>query len=315
VPHGPTREANDPTGGGAAGMTVSIADVTAIIVIHDSAAVIAPCLASLAREGVSAIVVDNASTDDGAAIAERHGAVVLRQSQNQGYGRAMNIGMRAAATRYCLLTNPDLVFDPGSVAALIEAAGAYRDAALLAPRIIEPDGRMFFQTRSLLAGFLTNEKGNPALPEGDCCAPFLSGACLLADRAIMLGEGGFDEAIFLFYEDDDLCRRISDKGHALVHVHRAVVRHARGQSAAPRPGRIFRARFHLAWSRLYVTRKWGLADHGGWFALPAALKLPLAWLMRRPERVERYAGTLAGWWAFQRGTTALSQERIADGDN
>ena len=61
------------------------------------------------------------------------------------------------------------------------------------------------------------------LPEGDVCAPFFSGACFLVRRDLFLRLGGFDENIFLFYEDDDLCRRIADGGLSLVYVPQAVV--------------------------------------------------------------------------------------------
>ena len=79
-------------------------------------------------------------------------------------------------------------------------------------------------------------------------------------RAVFLDLGGFDENIFLFYEDDDLCRRVADRGRALIHVHGAEALHGRGRSSAPEPGRVFRSRWHQAWSRAYVSRKYGLPD-------------------------------------------------------
>ena len=51
---------------------------------------------------------------------------------------------------------PDCVVEPGAVAALVDAARRYPDAALFAPQIVEPSGRVFFQPRSLLAPSLTN---------------------------------------------------------------------------------------------------------------------------------------------------------------
>lgn len=284
--------------------------VTAIVVVHDSAAVLPRCLASLAAEGVPAVVVDNASTDETVGVARAAGATIVRNARNEGFGRAMTIGVREAATPLCLLVNPDLTFDPGAVAELLAAAGRYPDAALLAPRLIEPDGRVFFQPRSLLAGFLPNPKGVLRQPDGDCCVPFLSGACLLVRRDAFLAVGGFDPAIFLFYEDDDLCRRLGDAGRALVHVHGAVARHARGTSAAPKPGRHFRARWHGAWSRVYVSRKWGLGSGSAATIAISALKLLPSLLLFRRQRIERYAGTLLGTLAALRGRSALAREGL-----
>jgi N-acetylglucosaminyl-diphospho-decaprenol L-rhamnosyltransferase len=289
------------------------ARVTAIVVAYDSADALPACLEALAAQDVPVLVVDNDSQDGSAEVAEQHGADVLRMGRNEGYGRANNAGVRAASSEFVLICNPDAVPDPGAVAALRMAAERYPDAGLLAPRIIEPDGRFFFQPRSLLAPYLPNPGGRLALPEGDCCAPFLSGACFLIRRELFLELGGFDCEIFLFYEDDDLCRRLADRGHALVHVHEAIVRHARGRSSAPEPGRIFRSRWHQAWSRSYVSAKYGLAGPALAMLTTNALKTVAAALTFRRALVERYGGTAAGAWAYMRGRTALGREHLDDG--
>jgi N-acetylglucosaminyl-diphospho-decaprenol L-rhamnosyltransferase len=288
--------------------------VTAIVVTHDSEGVLPACLAAIERDGVPTLVVDNASADRSAAVAEQRGHTLLRSTRNEGYGRAANLGARACETPFILIMNPDIVLDPGAVPALIQAAERYSDAGMLAPRIVEPDGRFFFQPRSLLSPYLHNPGGRLALPEGDCCAPFLSGACFLVRCDLFLRLGGFDPNIFLFYEDDDLCRRIADAGHALVHVHDAVAHHARGASSAARPGRMFRTRWHQAWSRAYVSRKYGLPDPAARMLVLNALKTVLALFSFRRSVVERYAGSAAGALASLAGRTALGREGLARED-
>ena len=288
-----------------------VSNVTAIVVAHDSVQKLPSCLAALARDGVQAIVVDNASTDDSVRVAEAQGARVIRNAKNEGFGRAMNSGMRAATTEFALLVNPDLVLDEGAVAALVAAASRWPDAAIVAPRIIEPDGRVFFADQSALShGALQNARGVHWHPDGDCCTPFLSGACWLVRREPVLALGGFDENIFLFYEDDDLCRRISDAGHALVHVHDAIARHERGASAAPKRGRVFKARRHLAWSRAYVSRKYGLASPIMTTLLTNGPKAVLSLLIFNRSRFERYGGSVQGCIDFMRGRTALAIEGL-----
>ena len=287
------------------------ANVTAIVVVHDSAAKMPACLAALVREGVPIIVVDNASDDDSARVAEGFGACVIRNPKNEGFGRAMNIGLRAATTELALLVNPDLVLDEGAVARLVDAATLWPDAAILAPRLIEPDGRLFFANQSALSqGALCNARGAHWTPEGDCCAPFLSGACWLVRRAPVLTLGGFDENIFLFYEDDDLCRRVRDAGYGLIHVHDAIARHERGASASPKRGRIFKARRHLVWSRAYISRKYDLGSPLAGIILTNGPKAMLALLLLDRSRFERYGGSLQGCIDFMRGRTALGIEGL-----
>jgi GT2 family glycosyltransferase len=284
---------------------MSRTDVTAIVVTFDSAHALPECLGALAADGVPAIVVDNASTDDTVVTAERQGARVIRNARNEGYGRANNIGARGADTEFVLIVNPDCIVDKGAVAALVDAARRYPDTAFFAPRIVEPSGRVFYQPRSLLASYLPNPSGKLVLPEGEACAPFFSGACFLIRRGVFLKLGGFDENIFLFYEDDDLCRRLADSGSALIYVPQSVVRHGRGQSSGEKPGRIFASRWHQAWSRAYVSRKYGLPNPApGMFAINA-LKAVGASLTFRRKLIERYAGSAAGAWAAMRGRKAF----------
>jgi GT2 family glycosyltransferase len=284
---------------------MSLTSVTAIVVTFDSADALPECLGALTADRISAIVVDNASTDDTAAIAEGQGARVIRNARNEGYGRANNIGVRVADTEFVLIVNPDCIVDRGAVAALVEAARRYPDAALFAPQIVEPDGRVFYQPRSLLATSLRNPGGKLVLPEGEACAPFFSGACFLIRRDVFLELGGFDDKIFLFYEDDDLCRRIADSGAALIYVPQAVVRHGRGQSSGEKPGRVYTTRWHQAWSRAYVSRKYGLPNPApGMFAMNA-LKAVGASLTFRRKLIERYSGSAAGAWAAMMGRKAF----------
>lgn len=285
--------------------------VTAIVVAFDSAHALPECLGALVADGVPALVVDNASTDDSAALAERQGARVIRNARNEGYGRANNVGAGAASTEFMLVVNPDCTVERGAVAALVDAARRYPDAGLFAPRIIEPSGRVFFQPRSLLSPYLRNPQGRLVLPEGESCAPFFSGACFLIRRDLFLRLGGFDENIFLFYEDDDLCRRVADAGHALIYVPQAAVRHGRGWSSEPKRGRIFTSRWHQAWSRAYVSRKYGLPNPApGMFAVNA-LKSLAAGLTFRRKLIERYGGSAAGAWAFLIGRQALRREGLS----
>lgn len=285
--------------------------VTAIVVAYDSAEVLPACLDALAAEGVPAIVVDNASGDASVAIARERGAQVVANARNEGYGRANNIGAAACATPFVLIVNPDLVIEPGAVTALLAAAEHYPDAGMLAPRIVEPSGRVFVQPRSLLSPAHLNRAKAVVIPEGDACLPFLSGACLLVRRELFQALGGFDPSIFLFYEDDDLCRRMRDAGHALIHVDTARARHARGRSSKPDPARRFRARWHLAWSHFYVAAKYGLPTPSPWTILENGAKTIGYGLILNRDKMSAHAGSVAGALAWRRGVTALAHQGLA----
>ena len=148
------------------------------------------------------------------------------------------------------------------------------------------------------------------MPEGDCLRAVSLGRLLHDPARAVPAARRLRQNIFLFYEDDDLCRRIADAGHALVHVHAAVARHGRGRSSAPKPGRLFKSRWHQAWSRAYVTRKYGLPNPApAHFALNA-FRTAGACLTFNRTIIERYGGSAAGAWAAMTGRTALAYEGL-----
>lgn len=267
--------------------------ITAIIVTYNSASVLEPCLVALRQAGVHICVVDNASADDTVAMAQAAGAEVIANPRNEGYGRANNIGARAAKTPFLLFINPDAVVTEGAVPALLQAAKANPSAALFAPVLKEPDGTLSRERPGLLGAYL-------------------SGACLLVAREPFLRMGGFDEQIFLFYEDDDLSRRIRDAGKGIRVVEGARVRHVLGGSSGKRGGKgQFVVRYHQAWSRFYVARKYGIALPLLPWLLRFGAKYLVACCTCNAQRRYRYAGSFLGAWDFARGRTALEKQGLA----
>lgn len=274
-------------------------DTTAIIVTHDSAAVLPACLRSARAAGVKAIVVDNASKDDSVQLAEAAGARVIANAQNQGFGRAQNQGFAAAETPLALCLNPDVQFAPDAFERLRTALLGAPNAALAAPTLIEPDGRAFEFGVSPI---------NPSDPSGAPSA--VSGAVMLFRRERFNEIGGFDPNIFLFWDDNDICRRVKDAGHDILLVKEAEMAHVRGGSSAPAPGRIYRSRWHQAWSRFYVFRKYGVASDIEAWVKNFTAKSRWARLVGHKARIERHEGSRDGALAFQRGETALAHEGL-----
>lgn len=277
--------------------------VTVVTVTHDSAGALGGFLAAL-PPGLALSVVDNASSDAGPAMAEAAGAQVMRNARNLGFGAACNLGLAAARTEFVLLANPDSRLSAAAVAALVAAADAFPDAAILAPGIhdaaVRPvrswDAEQFRRRR------LPRRREAEPWPEGPFCVEHASGACLLLRRADGLR---FDEGFFLYYEDDDLCAEARRRGRSIVVVPAAVVTHAGGASTAPSPAIVARKAWHMARSRLrYAAKHAGaaaarrealarLAHHAG-KALGHALTL-------RGRKLRADAAALSGTLAWIRG--------------
>jgi N-acetylglucosaminyl-diphospho-decaprenol L-rhamnosyltransferase len=278
---------------------------TAILVTYNSAAVLPRALASL-PQCLPAIVVDNASTDASAAIAEAAGAKVIRNAANLGFGRANNIGLRAAATEWVLLLNPDAALHPGFLEAMAAAITACPDAVVLVPSITTSRGR-FRKWSSVLtpAAFRPGE-----LAPGLRRIGFASGGVMLARREALLGLGGFDEEIFLYFEDDDLSRRVIEAGRDIVLVEAAEAEHVGNVSTPPSPDLAYMKHWHLAWSERHVRRKFGLAAPGPWRVAESLTKMLWARLRRDRMAEAKQMGLVNGTLGHMRGLNAMD---IRDG--
>lgn len=283
-------------------------DVVAIVVAYNSQEVLPACLEALRAENIATIVVDNASTDKSREIAAKCATRVIANPRNEGYGRANNIGIQAAASQFCLIVNPDVRIEPGLRQAFRAAAERYPETAIFGPRIVEPDGRIFDRPTSVLEPGVTA----PATSNGKDSneAINLSGACLFMRRSVFDDLGGFDPNIFLFYEDDDLCFRTRRHGWKLMTVDGAVARHKRGSSTAPSPANTYRIRLHQAWSRQYVLQKHDKKRDAVAVLLRSAVKYAAAALTGNTIRKARHAGSLAGTWAAMTGKSALRYEGL-----
>jgi N-acetylglucosaminyl-diphospho-decaprenol L-rhamnosyltransferase len=281
--------------------------VQAVIVTFNSASVVERCLASL-PDSVAVTVVDNASRDGTLATVERArpDASVIALPRNLGYGTAANRGFAASRAPFAMLLNPDIALRPGAIEALAAAAERYPDGGLFAPAIRDVDGRMELRRRTAYARFLTNPSDAPFAPEGDCCAPYVGGAVMFFRRSALDAIGGFDERIFLFSEDDDICLRLAATGWSLVHVAEAEADHLGARSSSGIPRLAWWKHWHRQWSRLYLARKHAGAGTGATLAQLADAALRAGWysLRRDDERAQRYSATLAATAAFLAGREA-----------
>jgi len=231
--------------------------VSAVVVTHDSAAVVAACLSSVARAR-EVFVVDNASADETLeTVAEAlPAAAVVKIGENLGYGAAANEGLRRVTGEFALLINPDAALEPQALETLVAAADRYPRAGVLGPVLVNGDGAIErSHDASLIERAAMPRKRRDPAPEGDLCAAFLSGAVMLLRKRALDETGLFDPAIFLFYEDDDLCLRLRARGWSAVRVADARARHLIGASSPWSWESHWRKFWHMGWSRLYFERK------------------------------------------------------------
>jgi GT2 family glycosyltransferase len=230
--------------------------VAAVIVTHNSEAVIEACLRALAERApeVFPIVIDNASADRTVARVQAsvqafpHARVIANQ-ENRGFAGAVNQGLQTTDADFALLLNPDVTLLT-AIDQLVEASEKY---GLSAGKLVDSNGqaqRGFtirrFPTPSALAfellGLNRLWPSNPVnrhyryldrdldLP-GPVEQP--AGAFLMIRRDVWERLGGFDERFYpIWFEDVDFCHRAVKNGIRAAYVPQVQGVHQGGHSVA-----------------------------------------------------------------------------------
>ena len=203
------------------------AAVSVIMVLRNQFALTMQCLASLRSSfpgGIELILVDNASSDDTAAIPDLvRGAKIIRCDANLGFLRACNLALDCVTAPSVLYLNNDVVLGSRSVALALarlesdESVGAVGGKVVRTHGLLQEAGCILWRDGSA-EGWLRDAV--PDAPEANFVrdVDFCSG-CFLMVRADLLAQlGGFDDAFApAYYEEVDLCLRIQAAGYRVVY--------------------------------------------------------------------------------------------------
>jgi GT2 family glycosyltransferase len=225
------------------------------IVNYNTCDLLRECLRSVMTQNADEIVVvDNASTDLSVQImkAEFPAIPLLVLEKNFGYGAAANRGIDSCHSAYIVLLNADTRMKPGALQALRNYLDDHPQAAIIGPRILNPDGTLqtsCFYFPTPLHIFLYNSglyQSIPRLPllkqrtlqelrrESARPVPWILGAALVFRRETLEEVGGFDENFFMYFEEVDLCYRLFSQGKQIHFVPEAEIIHVGGGSTTQR---------------------------------------------------------------------------------
>jgi GT2 family glycosyltransferase len=279
--------------------------VSVVIVAFQSAHIIKKALDSIGPCG-EIICFDNGSTDNIEAILPEN-INYIRSECNLGYTRACNKAADIAAGDFLLFMNPDVTLETGALEALLAARFRYPDADIFVPRTTLGDGTLWFHDSTSI-----ERRSAPRAPRlnrqivGDCCMRFADGGVFLIRRSVFIALGGFDESMFMYYEDEDFSLRLLEAGHKIVHVNDARAVHRIGSSSAPPLASLVRREFHKKRSEMYLLEKYDIKPRVEPEYVVLGAKIVFYSMSLRPKRALAAFGRLWGLVSYSRASTRSS---------
>lgn len=181
-------------------------DVDVIVLDIDGGAMLTECLQSI--EGAKRVIV----FDNGSRVPSFHANVeIIRSDKNLGFARGANEAYKATTAPYVALINNDVVLDPGWMAAVREALDRDEKLGAVQTIIRRTDGRIDGAGIDISDGTFRQIGYGLEVGANLAVAWGVSATATLYRREAV-GERLFDERLFTYYEDVELCARLREGG-------------------------------------------------------------------------------------------------------
>jgi len=218
-------------------------DLTIVITTYKSEDKIENCLNSIDSH-IKVIVIENSNNQKFKVYIESKFSNVecILANNNLGYGKANNIGLKKVKTKYSLILNPDTVLEKETINNFFIFLQEKINFALLGP--------LQYKMKKELK---IDEGKNLNLTEENS----ITGHAMFLNMSQFANVGFFDENFFLYYEEEDLCKRLKKLNKKIYVDKRIKIFHYGAKSVSQfffKEVELNR-NWHLMWSFFYYHKK------------------------------------------------------------
>lgn len=246
-----------------------------IVLFDNDEKILSDAIASFLKTDldVKLYLIDNSPSDTLKSIIDDLRVIYIHNPSNPGFGAAHNIAIKMAMqdnSDYHLILNPDAYYGDGVLEELTQYMEDNLDIGNIMPKVLYPNndiqylckllptpydwiGRRFNPFKGMV------EKRNDLFElrftgyDKIMDVPYLSGCFMYLRISALKKVGLFDEGIFMYGEETDLCRRLIDGGYRTVFYPKVHIYHH------------FEKGSHKSWrltkigmeSAIYYFNKWG----------------------------------------------------------
>ena len=226
-------------------MELNINNITFIIVCYKSENVIYDCLNSLPKSSKKIVIENSENINLKKDLESKYDNIEVIINANLGMGASNNIGIIRSNTQFAYILNPDTKLNENTLNELVKAVNKIDDFAILSPLCSDskyPNYKIF------------NKKyySNNQIIEVDT----IDGFSMLINKS-KFNNSFFDENIFLYLENDDICLRARKNKQKIYIITTSFIDHIGASSSNIKDSNKFEClrNWHWMWSKFYYHKK------------------------------------------------------------
>ena len=217
--------------------------LTIIAVTYNSRHILDSFLYNLESYRNNLLIIDNGSDDDTVVFLKKNQIRVLALDKNLGFGQAANIGVAECITPFFCLVNPDCSPGSGLLNKGLEVLAGNPQSCIVPKKIIQSDNvysgiQPGYTRLKLFKDILETNYGPSVIVRWldnlsklhDHSWYWPLGVCLIMTKDYFEKIGGFDPNYFMYCEDVDLGKRITNAGGSIIAVDENLLHEGRNSS-------------------------------------------------------------------------------------
>ena len=227
-------------------MNLNLENITFVIVTFKSDKIINHCIETLPKESKIIIIENSKNINLKKDLETKYDNIEVIISNNNGMGTSNNIGLKACKTKFAYVINPDVKLKKNTLSNIFESAKLIKDFTILSP----------FNGNEKFPNYLI-KNNYKNINENIIDVDQLDGFSMLINLEKFKDNLYFDENIFLYLENDDLCFRIKKKYENIYLIKNSIIEHL-GSSSSDNflsEELEYSRNWHWMWSKYYYNKK------------------------------------------------------------
>ena len=231
-------------------MSITRQNLSVIIVSYKSEYVIENCINSIDNQ-IEIIVIDNSNNEDlKKKIESKYKNVkCILSKKNLGMGAGNNLGIKNVNKDFVLILNPDVSLEKNSINEIFIAANEINSFGVIAP----------ISNKVEYPNYIL-KKGDNFDPEKPFKVRSVDGYAMLLNLKKLKEIDNFkffDENFFLYLENEDLCKRLTESNENIYIIPKSTINHLGGKAVDPKHTNEieYLRNWHWMWSKFYFNKK------------------------------------------------------------